>query len=89
MGTKYFSCETCSIRVRGTKGLPVGWSQTGKSRFKNTPVASFCPDCSKVPIWPNVSDEVRLRLYSLLNSQRRGNPPLMEDIEWLAAYCEL
>ena len=35
------------------------------------------------------SPEVRIRLYSLVNALRGERPPLMEDILWFAAYCEV
>ena len=34
------------------------------------------------------SPEVRLRLYALTNAVRDSKPPDMDDIIFLAAYCE-
>lgn len=35
------------------------------------------------------SPEVRLRLYALVNAVRESRSPDMEDIVFLAAYCEV
>jgi hypothetical protein len=35
------------------------------------------------------SPEARIRLYSLVNALRAEKPPEMDDILWLACYCEV
>lgn len=54
-----------------------------KIRLTRTGMKHYPPEIE------NCSPEVRLRLYSLVDRLRNRNPPDINDIIFLAVYCEV